>query len=82
MGECPLQDPAKFRKIAKAIALYSTITSYFVGSILIGIFAGRWLDNYFQTDSIFLILGFFIGLITAIMGIYYAIKQFLGDDSS
>lgn len=82
MGECLLQDPSKFRKIARAIALYSSISSYFVGSILIGIFSGRWLDNYFETNSLFLIIGFLFGLGAAIMGIYYAIKQFLGDDSS
>ncbi|SDZ45651.1 Putative F0F1-ATPase subunit Ca2+/Mg2+ transporter [Evansella caseinilytica] len=77
-----MEDPSKFRQTVKAFALMTTISSYFTGAILIGIFGGRWLDNHFGFQGLFLIIGFLLGLGTAVMGIYYAIRQFLGGGSS
>ena len=77
-----MSEPSRIRHVVKALALMTTISSYFIGSIVIGVFAGYWLDDYFGSGGIFLLLGFFLGLGTAVMGIYYVIRQFLGGDRS
>ncbi|ALC88706.1 hypothetical protein AM500_01990 [Bacillus sp. FJAT-18017] len=55
----------------KAMALMSAILSQLVGSILFGIFAGRWLDGKADTEPLFLIIGLFIGLT---MGVYAMLR--------
>lgn len=77
-----MSEPSRLRSVVKAVALMTTISSYFIGSIVIGVFVGNWLDGYFNTEGWLLILGFFLGLGTASMGIYYAIRQFLGGNQS
>ncbi|MFD1637878.1 AtpZ/AtpI family protein [Evansella tamaricis] len=75
-----MQEPSKFRGFVKALALMTTISSYFVGSILVGILGGRWLDKQFDTGSLYLVTGLLLGLGAAVTGIFFAIRQFLGDD--
>ncbi|WP_462411335.1 AtpZ/AtpI family protein [Neobacillus sp. Marseille-QA0830] len=58
------------------MALMSAITSQLVGSILIGIFAGRWLDRHWDTEPIFLIVGLFIGLATGTYAMLRTIRDF------
>ncbi|MFL6558985.1 MAG: AtpZ/AtpI family protein, partial [Bacillus sp. (in: firmicutes)] len=50
------------RNPLQAMALMSAIVSQLVGSILIGIFSGRWLDRHWGTEPIFLIIGLLVGL--------------------
>ena len=40
------------------------------GSIVLGVFAGLWLDSKFNTTPIFVILGLIMGLIVAFYGVY------------
>ncbi|MDQ0257191.1 F0F1-type ATP synthase assembly protein I [Evansella vedderi] len=78
-----MQEPSKkFRQVVRLLALMSTISSYFVGSVLVGIFGGRWLDKQFDTGTTFLIIGLLLGIGTAVTGIYYAIRRFLGGDQT
>ena len=51
------------------MALYSAILSQLVGSILIGIFTGMWLDNKIGTSPLFLVLFLFIGLVAGVTAI-------------
>lgn len=67
----------RFKQTARAIALMSTISSYLVGSILVGLFGGRWLDHYFGTNSVFLIIGLFLGIGTGSYGVIQAVRHFL-----
>lgn len=64
----------------QAMALMSAIVSQLVGSILIGIFAGRWLDNRWNTEPIFLIIGLFIGLAAGVYSILLSIRHFYSGD--
>ncbi|MEH7180686.1 AtpZ/AtpI family protein [Neobacillus vireti] len=64
----------------KAYALMSTILASLVGSILIGLFAGRWLDKQWGTEPIFLIVGLFIGLATGIYTMLVTIRKFNSGD--
>ncbi|MBU9724374.1 MULTISPECIES: AtpZ/AtpI family protein [Bacillaceae] len=74
-------EPSKFQGFLKAFALMTTISSYFVGSVLLGIFIGRWLDKQFHTEVAFLVTGLLLGLGVAVTGIIIAIRRFLGGSS-
>ncbi len=54
-----------------AMGLMSAILSQLVGSILIGIFCGKWIDGYLKTEPLFLILGLLLGLAA---GVYAMLK--------
>ncbi|MDG5787315.1 AtpZ/AtpI family protein [Evansella sp. AB-P1] len=77
-----MSDSTKFRKTIKGIALMTTISSYLVGSILAGVFLGRWIDEKYDGNGIFLALGAVLGISSAIVGIYFAVRKFLGDEST
>ncbi|WP_394238585.1 AtpZ/AtpI family protein [Niallia oryzisoli] len=64
------------RRPFKAIALMSAIMSQLVGTILVGIFLGRWLDGLIGTAPLFLILGLLAGLVTGIVAIFRTIQHF------
>jgi ATP synthase protein I len=62
------------------MALMSQIVSQLVGSILIGIFAGRWLDHKWGTEPIFLIIGLLIGLAAGTYSMIISIRNFNSGD--
>lgn len=64
----------------QAYALMSAILASLVGSILIGVFLGRWLDGRWGTEPIFLIIGLFVGLATGIYTMLAAIRKFFSGD--
>ncbi|MCT8140099.1 AtpZ/AtpI family protein [Anaerobacillus sp. CMMVII] len=72
-----MQNPKRFKQTMRSLALMSTISSYLLGSILVGVFGGRWLDSYFGTNSLFLIIGLFLGLGTGSYGVIMVVKHFL-----
>lgn len=68
------------QKIWQAMSLSTTIASYLVGPLLVGLFGGKWLDGYLSTSPLFLIIGMLLGLATGVYGIFRTLKKFLGDD--
>ncbi|MBJ8108059.1 AtpZ/AtpI family protein, partial [Bacillus cereus group sp. N8] len=50
------------RSHIKAYALMSGILAQLVGSIIIGIFGGQWIDNNVGTFQLFHIIGLLLGL--------------------
>ncbi|KUP05058.1 membrane protein [Bacillus coahuilensis m2-6] len=64
----------------KAMALYSAILSQLVGSILIGIFFGRWLDQAWSTTPLFLIIGLLVGLTSGILTMLASVRHFTSGD--
>lgn len=74
------QQPNKNRNPFQAMALTSAIVSQLVGSILIGIFAGRWLDAKWDTEPIFLIIGLFIGLAAGTYAMLVSIRKYNSGD--
>jgi F0F1-type ATP synthase assembly protein I len=40
------------------------------GSILLGVFAGLWLDSRLNTSPILVIVGLFLGIVIAFYGVY------------
>ena len=70
----------KNRNPFQAMALMSAIVSQLVGSILIGIFAGRWLDGKWDTEPIFLIIGLLLGLAAGVYSMLVSIRHFYSGD--
>lgn len=64
----------------KAMALMSAILSQLVGSILIGIFSGRWLDRTLGTEPLFLIFGLLIGLAAGVYAMLRLVQHFFSGD--
>ncbi|WP_210364414.1 AtpZ/AtpI family protein [Bacillus sp. REN3] len=64
----------------QAMALMSAILSQLVGSILIGIFSGRWLDRSFGTEPLFLIFGLLIGLAAGVFAMLRLVQHFFSGE--
>lgn len=67
-------------KLFRAMALYSSILAQLVGSILIGIFSGRWLDGKWDTEPLFLIIGLLAGLAAGIYSMLRLVRHFYSGD--
>ncbi len=54
-----------------AAALRLVGVGFFIGgSIVLGVVAGLWLDNKFNSGPIWVIVGLFLGLVIAFYGVY------------
>lgn len=71
--------PNEKKSPAKAWALMSAIVSQLVGSILVGIFFGKWMDQKLGTLPLFLIVGLLLGLASGIYGMLKLIRHFSED---
>lgn len=61
-------------------ALRLTGVGFFIGAcILLGTFAGLWLDGKLNTKPIFMIIGLFVGLVVAAFGVYRMIRPLMND---
>ncbi|OEH93349.1 AtpZ/AtpI family protein [Bacillus solimangrovi] len=63
------------------MALMSAILSQLAGSVLIGIFLGRWIDNKLGTMPLFLIIGLLLGLSTGVYATLHSIRHFYGEEN-
>lgn len=64
----------------QAFGLMTAILSQLVGSVLIGIFLGRWLDGQFRTEPLFLIIGLLIGLAAGVYAMLRLIQHFFSGE--
>ena len=62
------------------MALYSAILSQLVGSVLIGLFTGMWLDEQFGTAPLFLIILLFLGLALGIWAMLKTVRKLESGD--
>jgi ATP synthase protein I len=60
----------------QAYALMSAILAQLAGSVLIGVFAGRWLDRKFGVEPFFLILGLLICLAAGVYAMIRLVQHF------
>jgi ATP synthase protein I len=63
-----------------AMALMSGILSQLVGSTLLGIFGGMFLDDKLETPPLFLIIGLLLGLAAGVFSMIKLINRYFGDD--
>lgn len=61
----------------RSVGPYLTLGVQFVVNILVCVFAGRWLDGYFETHPVFIILGSLFGIAA---GFYHFFKVVLNMD--
>ncbi|HHY22141.1 MAG TPA: AtpZ/AtpI family protein [Bacilli bacterium] len=64
------------------MVLTSSVLSYLVGPILVGVFGGNWLDGRFGTKPFMLIIGLLLGLATGVYGLIRLLRKYLGEDHS
>ena len=69
------------RRPLYGIALYSAILSQLVGSILIGVYTGMWLDSKIGTTPLFLVLCLFIGLAAGVTAMILSIRKYDSGDT-
>ena len=60
-------------------ALRFTGVGFFIGgSIVLGVFAGLWLDSKFNTEPILVIVGLILGLAIAFLGVFRMLLPLIG----
>ena len=64
----------------QAMALYSAILSQLVGSVLIGLFTGMWLDEQLGTAPLFLIIFLLAGLALGVWAMLQTVRKFESGD--
>ena len=52
---------------------------YVAGAILLGVVAGLWLDNKFDTKPLFVVAGLILGIIVAGYGVYRMLLPLIND---
>lgn len=64
----------------QAMAIYSAILSQLVGSVLIGVFTGMWLDERIGTAPFFMIICLVIGITAGVWAMLQTIRKFESGD--
>ncbi len=64
----------------QAMAIYSAILSQLVGSVLIGVFTGMWLDEKIGTAPFFMIICLFIGIAAGVWAMLQTVRKFESGD--
>ena len=62
------------------MALYSAILSQLVGSVLIGVFTGMWLDERIGTAPFFMIICLVIGITAGVWAMLQTVRKFESGD--
>lgn len=70
----------KNRHPFQGMALMSAIISQLVGTILIGIFSGRWIDKLLGTQPLFLIIGLLLGLAAGVYAMLRLVQYFFQEN--
>jgi len=52
---------------------------YVSAVIILGVLAGRWLDDKFGSEPLWLVVGLVLGVVAAFYGVYVMLRPFLGD---
>ncbi|TQR21166.1 AtpZ/AtpI family protein [Psychrobacillus vulpis] len=68
------------RRPLQGIAMYTAILSQLVGSILIGIFTGMWMDDTYGTTPIFLVICLLTGLSVGVFAMITTIRKYDSGD--
>ena len=70
MSNHPRPSPDSDTSSIGAAAKYAGLGFQLVGSILLFLYAGRWVDRRIGTEPLFLLLGVFTGLAASIYSMY------------
>lgn len=67
--------PPTNRKLFSSMGLVTGLGLSAVGSILLGVLAGLFLDRTLHTSPLFLLIGIFLGIAAAVLGVYKMLRQ-------
>jgi len=67
--------PPSNRKVFSSMGLVTGLGFSAVGSLLVGILGGLFLDRWLRTTPLFLIIGILLGLAAAAIGVYRLVMQ-------
>ena len=59
------------------LALFSELGIILLVTVLLGVLAGKWADDRLGTLPVFVLVGFFVGLVSGGIGVYRLITRFL-----
>lgn len=59
-----------------AIAATTTIGTEMAITVMLGFYGGKYMDNWFGTEPLFLVAGILIGIGLGIFGIIYTMQRF------
>ena len=71
--------PPNNRKLFSSMGLVTGLGLSAVGSLLVGVLLGLFLDGTLHTAPLFLIIGILLGLTAATIGVYRLVMQELKD---
>jgi ATP synthase protein I len=72
--------PSNNRHPLHAMALMTAILSQLVGSVLVGIFLGKWIDHAVGTFPLFLIIGLLLGLAAGVYSMLRLITHYFSGE--
>lgn len=67
--------PPTNRKLFSSMGLVTGLGLSAVGSILLGVVAGLFLDRTLHTSPLFLLIGIFLGIAAAVLGVYKMLRE-------
>lgn len=67
--------PPTNRKLFSSMGLVTGLGLSAVGSILLGVLAGLFLDRTLHTSPLFLLIGIFLGIAAAVLGVYKMLRE-------
>ena len=67
--------PPSNRKVFSTMGLVTGLGFSAVGSLLVGILGGMFLDSTLHTSPLFLIIGILLGLAAALLGVYRLVMR-------
>ncbi|MCL4847945.1 MAG: AtpZ/AtpI family protein [Acidobacteria bacterium] len=75
----PGEDEASMlpRGVWQTVGSLGTVGLSFVLALIIGAWAGRWLDEHLGTSPWLFIVGFFLGLVAGILNVYRITAKYL-----
>jgi len=71
--------PPTNRKLFSSMGLVTGLGLSAVGSILLGVLGGLFLDRTLHTSPLFFLVGIFLGIAAGILGIFRLVKEQLKD---
>lgn len=71
-----------WKSVLNAFALASIISAELAGSLVLGVYAGRYLDKKWHTEPWLMLTGLFLGLAAGVLGVYRSLTRFFARKES
>jgi len=68
------RDVENNKKFFLKLGLIFQVTTMLVGPVVAGLFVGYWVDNFFHTTPLFLIVGVILGFVGSVVNVFEVMK--------